>query len=297
MVRKSAQSRHSMRPGSRRPVLRRRGPVPLADDSWDDTLAIRRPQLEPPRRRTGRYRWAIVAVGLASIVVLVGLIVGATPGLVGSGPDSPRDSSTEDGVQPDGPGMAALHSMPASPSLSPSLSPSPSDTPSGRGGDRPTGAAPPFSADSSSGSSVSSTIPPPPPTVAVEAETGVRGGSASLTTDGSASGGAYVGGIGNWGEADGPGTLTLTSVKLPSTGTWRLTIYFLDDGPKGPRHATVIVSGADPHDLLFAGPPTCCGTRTLDLSLSAGSHTVTFSSPDDAGPSLDLITFTLLPPV
>jgi hypothetical protein len=263
--------------------------VPLADDSWENTLAVPRPQLEAPRRRTGRYRWAIVAVGLGSIVVLVTLTVAATPGFVASGPDSPRDSSTQDGVQPDGPGMAALHSMPASPSASPS------DTPSdGRDSERPTGAAPPFSGESgaTSAGTASSTAPPPPPTVLVEAETGVRGGSASLTADASASGGAYVGGIGDWGSAE-PGTL-LTSVDLPSTGTWRLTVYFLDTGPKGPRHATVAVSGASAQNMQFSGNPSCCGIRTLDLSLSAGSHTIAISNPDDVGPSLDRLTFTLL---
>lgn len=131
----------------------------------------------------------------------------------------------------------------------------------------------------------------------VEAETGVRGGSAVVTTDPSASGGAYVGGIGDWGEGGGPGSLTLTSVDLPSAGTWRLTIYFLDTGPKGPRHATVSVSGASPQTVQFAGSPTCCGYRTLDLALSGGSHTITISNPSDVGPSVDRITFTLLPVV
>jgi len=297
MVRKSVQSRHSTRSGLRRSLLRRRGPVPIEDDSWDNTLAIPRAQIEAPHRRTGRYRWIIAAAGLGGIAILVTLTVAPTPGFVSSGPDSPANSSTEDGAQPAGPGMAALHSMP----------PSPSDTPSD--GERPTGAAPPFSADSGSsgsgaGSGGSSGPPPttagatlPPPAVVVEAETGVLGGSASLISDGSASGGAYVGGIGDWGDGNGPGSLVLTSVNLPSTGTWRVTIYFIDTGPKGPRHATVIVSGASPQTVQFAGSPTCCGYRTLDLALSGGSHTITISNPDDVGPSVDRITFTLLPVV
>jgi hypothetical protein len=271
--------------------------VPIADDSWDNTLAIPRPQLEAPPRRTGRYRWVIAAAGLGAIGILVALTVAPTPGFVSAGPDSPSNSSTEDGVQPAGPGMAAMNSMPASPSDTPSDEP---------GVDRPTGAAPPFPAEgidspgSGTGSGPPPTTappPPPPPTVVVEAESGIRSGSAWLVTDASASGGAYVGGIGDWGGSSGTGTLVLPSVNLPTSGTWHLTIYFLDDGPKGPRHATVLVSGASPTDLLFAGSPACCGTRTLDLSLSAGSHSITITAPGDMGPSIDRFTLTLLPPV
>ena len=292
MVRKSAQSRHSTRLGSRRSLLRRRGPVPLADDSWDDTLAIPRPQIEAPRGRTGRYRWVIAAGGIGSIVVLATLAVAPTPGFVA--PDTPSHGSTEDGAVQAGPGMAALHSMPASPS----------DTPS----DGSTGAAPPFSADAGdssgpgTGPGGSSGPPPPtgttlpPPALVVEAESGILAGSAVVTADASASGGAYVGGIGDWGEG-GPGSLVFASVNLPSTGTWRLTIYFLNAGPKGPRHGTVAVSGASPSGLLFAGSSGCCSTRTLDLSVSAGAHSVTITNPDDMGPSIDRLTFTLLPPV
>jgi hypothetical protein len=133
--------------------------------------------------------------------------------------------------------------------------------------------------------------------VVVEAESGIRSGSAVVTSDPAASGGAYVGGIGDWGGSSGTGTLVLPSVNLPTSGTWRLTIYFLDTGPKGPRHTTVTVSGASPQDLQFSGNPICCGTRTLDFSLSAGSHSITITAPGNMGPSIDRFTFTLLPPV
>ena len=53
----------------RRSLRRRRGPVALADDSWDDTVAPPRPPVEP--RRTGRHTWVIVAVGAAWIIALV----------------------------------------------------------------------------------------------------------------------------------------------------------------------------------------------------------------------------------
>jgi hypothetical protein len=86
-----------------------------------------------------------------------------------------------------------------------------------------------------------------------------------------------------------------TDVSLPSTGNWRLTITFLEPGPKGPRHATVVVSGATPADLQFAGWPTCCGTRTVDMNLAAEAHTIVISNSADIAPCIDRISFTLLP--
>jgi len=217
--------------------------------------------------------------------VLVALAVAPTHGFVGPGDDPVAGTSTQDGAQTEGPGLAALHSLPVT------SDPTASSGPDGRAGGRTTGSAPLDTGSGSDGDAGSATAPAPP-AVTIEAEAAVRAGSASVTADPFSSGGAYVGGIGEWGGSSGPGTLVFTSVNLPSTGTWRLTIYFLDPGPKGPRHAMVVVSGTDPHNVQFSGSPSCCGIRTLDLSLSAGSHTITITNPDDVGPSIDRISFT-----
>src|SRR5262245_45291389 len=130
MVRKTPHSRHS----TRRSLRRRRGPVPLADDSWDDTLANARPQLAAARRRRiGRYRWIIAAAGVGAIVALVTtLIVGPTPGFVDSGGDDPAaGTSTQDGAQTEGPGLAAQQSLPGT--SSDSTAGSGSGTPDGPG--------------------------------------------------------------------------------------------------------------------------------------------------------------------
>jgi hypothetical protein len=222
--------------------------------------------------------------GLGTIAVLVTLAVTSPAGRVGplGGTGSGPGSSTQDDAGPDGPGMAAVHSMPADPTTT---SADGSTSSSSSTGSR------------SGSSSSSSTATVPSPAVVVEAETGTRTGSAQVTADPSASGGAYVTGVGYGGESqpDPPGTLTITGVNLPSTGLWRLTIYFLLPGTKGPRHATVAVSGADPSSLLFAGSPACCGTRTLDLTLAAGPHTVEISNPTDLAPAIDRLTFTAVP--
>jgi hypothetical protein len=225
-----------------------------------------------------------VAGGVSTIVVLVMLTVGPLPGFVRPWSTSP-DPASADGVGTDGPGLAATHSDPtrASPAGGQTAGSSTSDS------DGSTSSWSASSDDSASG------VPLPPPAVVVEAESAsvVRTGSAVVTADPSASGGAYVSGVGNW--SDVPGVLVFTGVNLPSTGNWRLTITFLDPGPKGQRHASVVVSGAAPVDVRFAGSPVCCGTRTVDANLTAGTHTVQISNPDDIGPCIDRISFTLLP--
>ena len=276
----------------RRPLRRRRGPVPLPHDSWDDTLALPRPPVES--RRPGRHTWAVVSVGVASIVALVTLAI-AQPGFVGPGTDPTPGLSTQDGAQPAGPGMAAMHSMPAQPD------PSTSPAQGGADGTRPNGSAPPIDpsdpSDPSSaadGDSASAGTTSGPPAVVVEAEAAVRTGSAAVSADPSTSGGAFVGGVGDWGDPAGPGMLLYPSVNLPTAGRWRLTIYFLDPGPTGQRKATVVVSGADPYDIRFAGWPTCCGTRTVTMTLAAGPHTIVISNPTGTAPAIDYLTFTLL---
>ena len=271
----------------RRPLRRRRGPAPLPDDSWDDTLALPRPPVES--RRPGRHTWAVVSVGVASIVALVTLAI-ALPGFVGPGTGPTPGLSTQDGAQPAGPGMAAMHSMPVV-----STSP-PATVTGGPGGTRANGSGPPTDqsgSDSESGSPLAGSTSAPP-AVVVEAETGIRAGSAAVTADASASGGAYVDRLGDWGDAAGPGMLVFTSVNLPSTGTWRLTIYFLDPGPTGQRKATVVVSGADPCDIRFAGSADVLWhpDRHHDPRRRTAHDLIT--NPAGTAPAIDYFTFTLL---
>jgi hypothetical protein len=268
--------------------------------------------LPAPRRRRVWYRWVAVAAGLGGIVTLVLLAIAPSPGFVSSGSPGSPDSSTVDDSGTKGPGLTAVHSMPP-PTADPSTGPA------GRGsGGRPSGSAPDDAAlsagrsgssgaggSSGSGGSTGSTggtdagqpTAPAGPSLTVEAEasTVLRSGSAAVTADPTTSGGAYVSGIGYW-EDGVAGALVFTGVDLPIAGTWQLTIYFLDPGPKGPRHATVAVSGTDPHTLQFSGPPTCCATRILDLSLDAGTHTITISNPTDVGPSIDRVVLTWIGP-
>jgi carbohydrate binding protein with CBM35 domain len=232
-----------------------------------------------------------VAGGVGTIMILAALTIGPLSGFAPPWSGS-TDASTVDGVGVEGPGLAATHSDPAS-------APTDSQAPgSSIGGSTDSSSGHSSSASSSSGNADSGGIPapPPPPAVTVEAEAAsvVRGGSATVSADPTASGGAYVSGVGNWGGGS-TGSLVFTDVNLPSSGNWQLTIWFLDPGAKGPRHATVVVSGAAPADLLFAGWPTCCGTRTVEANLTAGTHTVVISNPDDVAPCIDRISFTLLP--
>ena len=258
-------------------------------DSWDDTLALVR-RLVPARMRTSRYRRIGAVAGLFVTVALVVLAVGPMPRFISSGA-ARAGGSTVDGGGPEGPALAATHSdpVPATPSTSSGARPTRSHS---SGGSR-SGSAGGWPSRSDQDQDGTPTLAP---AVVIEAEgTGVvRTGSAAVTAEPAASGGAYVAGVGYWDDSAPAGSLVF-SADLPSAGDWRLTIYYLDPGPKGPRHATVAVSGSDPVNVQFAGWPTCCGTRTLDLSLSAGPHTITIGNPDDVGPSIDRITLTALP--
>lgn len=235
-----------------------------------------------------------MAGGVGAVVVLVMLAVGPLPGFVRPWSSAP-DASAVDGVGPEGPGLAATHADPA-----PTTSPT-----DGRALEAAGGASAGSSSGSSSGDAAASSsssgqasggVPVPPPVVIVEAEAAsvVRSGTATVTTDPAASGGAYVSGLGYW-NGDPAGTLEFTGVDLPSAGHWQLNIWFLDPGPNGPRHATVAVSGASPMDVMFAGWPTCCGSRTVDLNLTAGTHSILISNSDNVAPSIDRISFALVP--
>ena len=51
----------------------------------------------------------------------------------------------------------------------------------------------------------------------------------------------------------------------------------------------ITVAGMEPVTVTFAHGLGCCGVRTIDVTLKAGSHTLTISNPSDQAPSVDRI--------
>jgi hypothetical protein len=164
--------------------------------------------------------------------------------------------------------------------------PSPSATAT-TGAAEPTGGQP-------TGTTGTTSNPPPPPEpgftpVTFEAENGTRTGSATIW-DGypNASGGRLVRNIGNWGGT--PGTLRINNVNIPTTGAYTITIYFVHPDGETNRSATMTVSGNAAVTVNFTGNATCCLTKVVsNVTIAAGSHTITFANPIGHAPSIDRI--------
>lgn len=262
-------------------ITGRLGPAPMENDSWDedtwddvltDEAIVDDDERYHGRRRVSRtsalHRWIAVSAALVALAATVAIISAPSRGS-GGGMSLPTVPSNADDSAPGAtpPASAASTTITATgaPSTQPRTSSGDSDDPGG---------APPFAA------------------ITVEAEVGspatVLTGSAQITPDERASGGQIVTGLGDWG-AEAAGTLKFTGVAIPSAGSYRITAYFSNQGAPGPRTAVIGVTGAKPVSVTFTGGPNCCGTRSVEVTLAAGTHAITISNPSGRAPSVDKI--------
>jgi hypothetical protein len=261
----------------------RPGPVALESDSWDAPAAA-----PVPRRAGSPKLWIGVGLALAALIAAIAL-----PLALGGGDDPGSPTTAGLPTALDEPGqISAESSGPAATPLAtaaaaaPSLSANPTST-----------AAAPSSAQTqpaptTATSTANPPAPPPPPPftpVTFEAEDGTRTGSATIW-DGypSASGGRLVRNIGNWGGT--PGTLRINNVTIPTTAAYTITIYYVHPDGEANRSATVTVSGNSALTMNFTGNATCCQTKVLsNITISAGTHTITFANPTSHAPSIDRV--------
>ncbi len=286
---RTAEATVSARASVPAPEPLRPGPAVLPADSWD---------LEPEvvddsrggyhgRRRAdapAARLWlaiTLVLVGLgAAIAIPLALVSGS------GGAAAPADSPTPAEPSAEGP-VSPFESLPATVSPTPSPSPSPSPSTSTR---RPAPPPPPPPPPPSPTPS-----PPPPPfePVTIEAEAGGATTTPSESTRNvdyaGASGGRIIQNIGDWGRPPGPGTLTFNQVAVPSTGAYTITIYYVHPNNEPDRQAIVSVSGSDPVTLDFAGNSSCCLTKEVTVTMTAGEHTIMISNPTAHAPSVDKI--------
>jgi alpha-galactosidase len=120
-----------------------------------------------------------------------------------------------------------------------------------------------------------------------EADTvGTLAGGAVVKTCSGCTDGYEVGYIGNG------GTLTFTTVTEPTTGSYTLTIGYVD-GDAG-RTADISVNGATPTAISFTGTNNnnwnTQQTTTVTVQLNAGTNTITFSNPSGWAPNIATIT-------
>jgi hypothetical protein len=122
-----------------------------------------------------------------------------------------------------------------------------------------------------------------------ESTAAVLTGSAVVTADPDASGGFLVTGLGAQGGGQPPGTVQFTDVAVPADGTYRIRIYFTNAQPGAQEAAEVSVAGSDPVTVTFSGPNRCCGVRTVQVGLTAGSITIGIANPSGPAPAIDKI--------
>jgi Alpha galactosidase A/NPCBM-associated, NEW3 domain of alpha-galactosidase/Alpha galactosidase C-terminal beta sandwich domain/Carbohydrate binding module (family 35) len=142
------------------------------------------------------------------------------------------------------------------------------------------------------GFGVASGATPPPLATSYEAEApgNTLAGGAVVAGCPTCSGGAKVGFVGSG------GTLTFNGVTVPSAGSYRVTIAYLDGSATG-RQAQISVNGGAPQTVSFTptGSFSAVGTMTLPLQLTAGSNTIGFANPPAFAPDFDRIVVAAAP--
>lgn len=129
-----------------------------------------------------------------------------------------------------------------------------------------------------------SSATPPPLATSYEAESPANtiAGGAVVANCSACSGGEKVGYVG------AGGTFTLNGVNVASSGTYQVTIAYLDGAG---RQATISVNGGPPQTVSFTptGSFDTVGTVTLPLQLTAGNNTIEFANPTAYAPGFDRI--------
>jgi hypothetical protein len=141
-----------------------------------------------------------------------------------------------------------------------------------------------------SGFTVTSGANPPPLGTSYEAESPANtlAGGAVVASCPACSGGEKVGYVGEG------GTLTFNGVNVASSGTYQVTIAYLDGSG---RQAQISVDGGAPQTVSFTptGSFDTVGTVTLPLQLTAGNNTIEFANPSAYAPDFDRIIVPLAP--
>ena len=104
-----------------------------------------------------------------------------------------------------------------------------------------------------------------------------------------ASGGLIVYNVGAWNDPGGPGTVRFNSVIIPASGAYKITIFYVHPNGETNRKATIAVSGIAPIEVDFVGNATCCQTKSVNVTVAAGEHTITISHATEHAPAIDKI--------
>ena len=104
-----------------------------------------------------------------------------------------------------------------------------------------------------------------------------------------ASGGQVAYRIGDWDDRDGDGVLTIRNIAIPSNGRYRITLVTVHPDGEGQRFGRLTMTGVNVITLTFNGGSTCCQSTNVDVDLTAGTKTLTFTHSNRRAPSVDPI--------
>jgi hypothetical protein len=127
----------------------------------------------------------------------------------------------------------------------------------------------------------------PVDTYEAEAAGNTLSGTAKVMSDPAASGGGYVGNIGN-GAAN---SLQFNAVKAPCAGIYRMVVHFANAEHKGSHDYNVQVNGGAAKRVYFRNTFAWNVYRTavVDVELKAGSNTIKVSNDAAHAPNIDKI--------
>ena len=261
------------------------GPPLLDSDSWETVPLANANRAYAGRRRAGAVtnrRWLVVGAVLAGLAAVI-----AIPLVLTSGGDR------GDGV------AAPTRSAPlASRSFSATSTTTLSST-----GEAASTSSPPSSTNTgparttTTRPTTSKAQPPPPPAfqpLTFEGERADLDGSAAPYQFDGASGGQVAYRIGDWDDRAGDGVLTIRNIAIPTTGRYRIALFTVHPDGESQRFGRLTVTGVNVITLTFNGGSTCCQTTNVDVDLTAGSKTLTFTHSNRRAPSVDRIVISRL---
>ncbi len=257
--------------------LARPGPVPLDDDSWDaehawlnsDASMGESDRYHGLRRASStgsRYHWWIAgAAALIASTAAIALIMAPSSGAGGNGSTSPAGAGSEPAK-----GSGATEA---------------GQSPVGDG-------SAPVGVSTGAGSPSDGGTGQPPFALTIEAEAGgplvILGGTAVVESDERASGGQIITKLGNSGDGTEAGTVRINIISLPDAGIYQISIHYANPDTSHSA-AFVAVTGAEATTVNFTGNRKCCGVRTIELTLGAGSHVLTITGATGPAPSIDKV--------
>jgi hypothetical protein len=247
----------------------RRGPAVLQSDSWDTVPILTSNRAYEGRRRADPItvrRWWVIGAILAALAALIAIPLALS-------------SSDEEGTAAPAPPAPPVTARPTTTtasigeatSFSPSLSPTTTTTQATR--PRTTAAFQPL---------------------AFEGEDADLDGSAGRYRYDGASGGFVAYRIGDWNDRDGDGVLTIRNIAIPTGGRYRITLITVHPDGESQRFARLNITGVNVITLTFNGGSKCCQTTNVDVTLTAGTKTLTFTHTNRRAPSVDRIVISRL---